>query len=310
MLAWGLRFLIAIELCLYTVLARRLLGVDYAAAISLAGLGVLLVRTLPCALTFILSAGGQPSLSWGRRLSLWLGEYAAFVANFVFLSPAECLWMQPARLAPMRSGTPLVLVHGYSCSRAAWWWQRRRLEAAGFTVATLSLEPIYADIETYLPALSERIDAVLTKTGARQVALVGHSMGGLVIRAWLARHGGERVSRVVTLGTPHGGTRLARLGLGRNARQMELGSAWLQSLGETAVDRVAIFSAHDNYVAPRSQLEWPGARRVELVGLGHLAMLFSARVAAEMTEALGDLRSLEAMAQLSSVRELGALTRD
>lgn len=310
MLAWGLRFLIAIELCLYTVLARRLLGVDYAVAISLAGLGVLLVRTLPCALTFILSAGRQQGLSWGQRLRLWLGEYAAFVANFVFLSPAECLWMQPDRLAPMQSGTPLVLVHGYSCSRAAWWWQRRRLEAAGFTVATLSLEPIYADIETYLPALSQRIDAVLTKTGASQVALVGHSMGGLVIRAWLARHGGKLVSRVVTLGTPHGGTRIARLGLGRNARQMELGSSWLQSLGETVVERVAIFSAQDNYVAPRTQLEWPGARRVELVGVGHLAMLFSTRVAAELTEALGDLRSIEAMAKLSSVRECGALTRD
>ena len=307
MLAWGLRFLITIELCLYTVLARRLLGVDPIGALALAGLGVLAMRILPCTLTFVLSADGRPPLPFVARLRLWLGEYAAFVANFAFISPAECLWMQPDRLKPIAGATPVILVHGYSCSRAVWWWQRRRLEAAGFTVATLSLEPIYADIDTYLPKLTQRIDAVLAQTGARQVALVGHSMGGLVIRAWLARHGGERVCRVVTLGTPHGGTRLARLGLGRNARQMEPESAWLKTLGETTVDHVAVFSAHDNYVMPRSRLEWPGARRIELSGLGHLAMVFSPRVAAELVCVLGDLRGTAVESGMSSVRAVNAL---
>ena len=310
MLAWWLRFLIAVEVCLYVALARHGLRVALPGALVLAGMGVLTLRTLPCALTFLLSAGDRPALSPLARVRLWVGEYLACVANFVILSPAEGLWMRPDRLQPGTGATPVILVHGYCCSRAVWWWLRGRLEAAGITVATVNLEPLYADIDAYLPALTRRIDAVLAQTGARQVALIGHSMGGLVIRAWLARHGSERVCRVVTLGTPHGGTRLAYLALGRNARQMEPDSVWLQALGATTVERVALFSAHDNYVVPRSRLEWSDAQRVELDGLGHLAMLFSPRVADALLTVLGDLRGELPERGLSSVRPAGALGPD
>jgi pimeloyl-ACP methyl ester carboxylesterase len=37
-------------------------------------------------------------------------------------------------------------------------------------------------------------------------------MGGLVARAYLARHGAGRVAKLVTMGSPHHGTSLARLG--------------------------------------------------------------------------------------------------
>lgn len=62
--------------------------------------------------------------------------------------------------------------------------------------------------------------------------LVGHSMGGLVARAYLRRYGELRVARLITLGTPHRGSLLAHLGIGRNARQMEPGSVWLRELAK------------------------------------------------------------------------------
>ena len=317
MLAWGLRFLIAIELLLYGVLAHRVLGLSFAAAFALACAGVLFMRLIPCAATFALSAGRRPRLAWRARLRLWLGEYAAFVANFVFITPAECLWMGPDRLKPGGVGVPVVLVHGYSCSRAAWWCLRRRLLAAGLSVATLSLEPIYADLDRYLPLLTQRIDAVLAQTGARQVVLVGHSMGGLVARAWLAQHGGARVRQLITLGTPHGGTRLAHFGLGRNARQMEPGSAWLKALGSPPVEVLTVYSVHDNYVAPFERLRLPGARRVELVGLGHIAMLYSSQVAEVLIRALIDSpvarrtpTAVPSVSAVSSVSTVGALRPD
>ena len=70
-------------------------------------------------------------------------------------------------------------------------------------------------------ALGQMIKRVLLKTGAEKVVLVGHSMGGLAAREYLqrtdlaGRHkwwvdpdspGGHRVAKLVTIGTPHGGS--------------------------------------------------------------------------------------------------------
>ncbi|HTU64492.1 MAG TPA: alpha/beta fold hydrolase [Steroidobacteraceae bacterium] len=53
--------------------------------------------------------------------------------------------------------------------------------------------------------LAERLDA----DDLRDVAIVGHSMGGLVARAALTHAAGERVGRVVLLGTPNSGSMAA-----------------------------------------------------------------------------------------------------
>ncbi|MGP1609551.1 MAG: esterase/lipase family protein, partial [Burkholderiales bacterium] len=194
----------------------------------------------------------------------------------------------PDRLQPANDRPPLLLVHGYGCSRGAWWWLRRRLEAAGWMVATINLEPIYCSIDDYVEPLARRIDEVLAETGAVQLILIGHSMGGLAARAYLRCHGVRRVARLVTLGTPHAGSELARIGLGLNGRQMEPGSAWLLALArETAMpETVVIYSPHDNYVMPQANLKLPGALHRPLDGLGHLAMLFSPRVADALLAAL------------------------
>jgi pimeloyl-ACP methyl ester carboxylesterase len=123
------------------------------------------------------------------------------------------------------------------------------------------------------------------------VILVGHSMGGLVLRAYLRRCGGSKVARIVTLGSPHQGTRLARLGLGRNAQQMRIGSPWLAALGLPGAVPAArlgsIFSFHDNYVFPQqacSTLE--GAANVAIGGVSHLGMAFSPLMLGKLLEAL------------------------
>jgi triacylglycerol lipase len=113
-------------------------------------------------------------------------------------------------------------------------------------------------------------------------------MGGLVARAYLRRFGGGQVAKLVTLGTPHAGSQLARFGRGQNARQMEPGSAWLQALASAApaVETVLIYSPHDSNVVPQSNLELAGATSVTVDGVGHLSMLFSKRVASVLLSAL------------------------
>jgi hypothetical protein len=102
-------------------------------------------------------------------------------------------------------------------------------------------------------------------------------MGGLAVRAYLCARGGAKVARVVTFGAPHGGSMHAHLGAGENAREMEPGSKWLEGLAAAeraglAAPLLAIYSHHDNFVAPQSSGAHPHARNVALAGVGHVAM--------------------------------------
>ena len=154
---------------------------------------------------------------------------------------------------------------------------RRDLEAAGHTVASVSLIPPYTSVGKLVPQLKTRIDQVCAATAAKQVILVAHSMGGLVCRSYLARHGSTQVNRLITIASPHQGSELARIGLGQNAREMEPGSLWLRDLATEPVHIpfTAIRTPHDNYVMPQDYQRLAGAEDIELPGIGHLAVLYS-----------------------------------
>jgi triacylglycerol lipase len=246
-------------------------------------------------LTFVFMLQGRGTVPVELRigpygaLRMVLEEFLGFVVLFSLIQPFEAFWLGPDRLAKPASGRPpLLLIHGYQCNRGFWFWLRPRLEAAGWTVATHSLEPVFSDIDAYAEGIARRIDEVLVATGAPQVILVGHSMGGLASRGYLRRHGTGKVARLITLGSPHRGTLLARLGLGPNARQMRVDSPWLRGLAAPLPPAsVSIYSCHDNYVFPQqacSTLE--GAANVAIGGVSHLGMAFSPRVLGTLMEAL------------------------
>ena len=276
------------ELAVCATLARHFLDTSWGISAIVAAGTVLGLRAAIVAVTWGF-ARAYPSparrLSAAESLRMIAGEYAAFLLIFVFILPFERLWMGRDRLRPC--SRPLLLVHGYSCSRGVWWLLRRRLEAAGHIVATVSLAPPYTNIGKLVPELGQRIQAVCKATGADRVILVAHSMGGLVCRSYLARHGSDRVERLITISSPHSGSELARIGIGKNAREMEPGSRWLKDLGQSGlpVPAVAIRTPHDNFVMPQDNQRLPGASDVELAGIGHLAVLFTRRTASELIAA-------------------------
>jgi triacylglycerol lipase len=276
------------ELTIYASLAHHFLDASWSVSLLAAFGAIIGLRAGITAVTWVYaSAYASPArhLTTGESLRMIAGEYLAFLLAFVFIQPFERLWMGGDRLRP--STRPLVLVHGYGCSRGVWWFLRRQFEAAGHVVATVSLAPPYTSIGKLVPQLARRIDEVCQATGADQVVLVAHSMGGLVCRSYLARHGRTRVERLITIASPHSGSELARIGIGKNAREMEPGSRWLKDLAaeEVPVPTVAIRTPHDNYVMPQDNQRLPGAQDVELAGIGHLATLFSPRTASKVLDA-------------------------
>ena len=297
-----MRWVLFAELLMYAVLGGLLVsraGWTPLQATGLALASFLGLRLFIVLLTFSLmltdSSAVPERLRIGpfRAMGMVLEEYAGLILLFTVIQPFEAFWLGPDRLAKPSGGRlPLLLIHGYQCNRGFWFWLRPRLEAAGWVVATHSMELAWTEIDNYAEGIERRIDQVLAATGASQVILVGHSMGGLACRAYLRRHGRRKVARLITLGSVHHGTRLARLGLGPNARQMQIGNPWLVALGATNAVHLppgsaSIFSYHDNYVFPQetgSTLE--GAANVAIGGVSHVWMAFSPAVLGKLLEAL------------------------
>jgi len=244
-------------------------------SLPLALAGMLLIDALSVGWSFARSrayAGGTPRL--------FLGELAAYVALFTFLQPFA--WRSAVGTAA--PGMPVVLVPGIYCNAGLWWWFRKRLAARGIAGTwAVTLEPPLAGIDELALRLAGHIARICEATEAKQVVLVGHSMGGLVARACLRDpRTRDRIAKIVTLGTPHHGSELARRAVGENGRQLRRGSAWLEALNAESsapVPLVSVFSLHDNYVAPQGSAILPGADNVPLAGIGHLSMVFSDAVA-------------------------------
>ena len=271
------------------------------AALAL-GLGCVLLARLAINMNnFVLSAcfasptPGEFRLGPGERLRL-LGE--EFKTSMLTTS-----WLMP-RGAPCRSiypeshAVPVLLVHGYGCNSGYWGYLLPRLDRNSISHASIDLEPVGGAIDDYVPAMQAAVEELCAATGAPQVAIVAHSMGGLVARAWMRAHGSARVARIVTLGTPHHGTQLANFGPGANAAQMRRSkgeaNAWLRALGdsEDAARRAlitSIFSHHDNIVAPQTSSVLEGARNIALGGVGHVALGCNGRVLDTVMEELSAL---------------------
>lgn len=183
---------------------------------------------------------------------------------------------EPGSGAP---ASPVLLIHGIVCNRAIWRPLLRRLAARGFApVRAVNLEPLFADIDAHTASVVRELRELQGASDGVPVAIVAHSMGGLVARAALRAGGPGLVSRIVTIASPHHGTALARLFRSLPARQMRPGSSWLQALnasqeGALPVRVTSIYSVHDNLIAPPRSAALAGAQLRELAGVGHLSLL-------------------------------------
>jgi triacylglycerol lipase len=229
-------------------------------------------------------AAEPPRSSRARTWRCAFAETLALFAAFVVIQPFERWWMGADAVGPLAAGrVPILLVHGYLCNRGLWWWLRRRLRVRRHAVATINLEPPLAGIDRLAARLNDRIEALLAETGADTVMLVTHSMGALAARAYLRRYGAARVAGMVTLAAPHHGTQTARLGLGRNAREMAPNSEWLRSLNAEPPPSIPIanlWSIDDEIIDPPDASRLASAREIVLKGIGHMAMAFSPTVLA------------------------------
>jgi triacylglycerol esterase/lipase EstA (alpha/beta hydrolase family) len=220
-------------------------------------------------------------LGFGGSLRLFANEVRAVALSWPAMALHRLFMLEPAA-APARR--PVILVHGVLVNDGAWFGFRRRLLRLGIgPVYTVNLSPPYAGIDHFARQLAERIEAVCAATGAQRVALVCHSMGGLVARAYIRAAGAARLECVVTIGTPHHGSVLAWMWFGQALAQMRPGNSWLVELNSKEAERfpvplMSIWSRLDSMVAPQASSELAVATNVAVIGVGHNALLTDRQV--------------------------------
>ena len=232
------------------------------------------------------------ALTWRQRLRLFGNEFWSLAQSAPKMVLYGVLMRDPP---PAPAALPVLLLHGVGCNAGVWSGFRRYLESRKLgPVYGLSYGPPLASIELFGDQVAAKVDQMRKATGAAQVVLVGHSMGGLVARAYLRKFGGAYVRRLVTIGTPHSGSMHAWLMNGAALAEMRPHSKFLADLNAdvgpaAGVPVVSLWSWHDSMVTPQTSARLDWADNIVIAGVAHNALLIDRdvwkTVAAEIEKA-------------------------
>ncbi len=199
------------------------------------------------------------------------------------------------------AGTPILLIHGMVDNRSIFTLLRRHLRRRGFgRVSTMNYRVWTADLRDAARRLASAVEAICEQSGYDRIHVVGHSMGGLVARYYVQRLGGDsRVHTLVTLGTPHQGTRNAKLFPRGVCRQLTPGSEVVEELNAPAegcqTRFVSFWSDIDAMISPKQAaiVDHPdlSARNILVRGVGHMSLPIDRRIVREIVATLAHLNT-------------------
>ncbi|MCK4507152.1 MAG: alpha/beta fold hydrolase [Desulfuromonadales bacterium] len=206
-------------------------------------------------------------------------------------------WPQPKLLAAEPGARPpVILLHGLFQNRSCLFWLQYRLRAAGYQQIISINTPPWRDMEASTESLAKKVDELRIKLKVDKVILVGHSMGGMIARNYVQNRGGAAyVHGMVTLGSPHHGSKLAPFALSSMGKSLLPGSAFLKQFNSTdwpkETQAVSIYTRYDNIVLPAESGKMDGAQQIELDGMGHTSLLFHPRSLQAVIGALSNINA-------------------
>jgi pimeloyl-ACP methyl ester carboxylesterase len=173
-----------------------------------------------------------------------------------------------------RPGT-VLLVPGYGGSTGSLDELAARIRSTGRTATVV---PLAGNGTGDLTVQARVLDGYVNQAigaGSGPVTVIGYSAGGVVAWLWYVDYGGaSRAGKIITLGSPLHGARIAAVGTGFDpgecpvaCQQLAPGSALLTQLQQSAQARppwLSLWSTDDQTVQPPDSARLPGAVNVPL----------------------------------------------
>lgn len=223
----------------------------------------------------------------GRKTALWIlkGFLTCMVSQILFLIfyPLALLakFQQP-QPGPKASHPPIILIHGIYHNASAWifyWWWLKR---AGYTnVYAFNYDSWKYTFREILDQLDRWISEIHRDFPNQPILLMGHSLGGLFARAYAGRSEsrGFKISGIITLGSPHQGSKLVVFGGGKLAESLTYRGTLIRELEEISMPSgapcLALYSPVDNLVLPPASLQAPhGWQNKTTDPVCHISMLY------------------------------------
>lgn len=187
-----------------------------------------------------------------------------------------------AAVTPLSTSTPVVFVHGYTGNASNWVTAKSVFQLNGWSGSKLFAYEYdsYGNNVTNAQGLAIFVNNVTSQTGASKVAIVNHSMGGLVSQYYLKVLGGDTgVSHLAsTAGANHGTTFASACLICTTCRQMYPGSSFISRISsgdETPGDTkyATWYSACDGVILPYTSTKLSGATNNNVACQTHIGYL-------------------------------------
>ncbi|WP_155368471.1 esterase/lipase family protein [Catellatospora vulcania] len=198
---------------------------------------------------------------------------------------AAALVVAPSTPANAATSTPVIFVHGFIGNSSNWTTALSVFRSGGFTNLYTYDYNWAGSNQISAAGLRDKVNQVKAQTGASKVAIVNHSMGGLVTRWYLEELGGSaNVSHVASIaGANHGTTYAGACLINASCIEMYPGSLFLLDLADGdetpgAAKYRTWYSACDGIIIPYTSTRLDGATNTNVLCETHIGFLTNTSV--------------------------------